>query len=152
MDIHERVTQWHTSDGVSFFRKMNFPSNAVILDFGAGYGEYSIALALSADYTVYAVDKNPKMLGHIQRKMEQYHVGNIILCEADVSSKCVFANDFADAILMYDLIHGNDLATKLPLRFRFFEEAHRILKPHGVLSVAPFECANLRDKTGKRKK
>jgi ubiquinone/menaquinone biosynthesis C-methylase UbiE len=36
--------------------------------------------------------------------------------------------------------------------FLFFEEAKRVLKPNGILSIAPFECDNLRDIGGKRKK
>jgi ubiquinone/menaquinone biosynthesis C-methylase UbiE len=52
---------------------------------------------------------------------------------------------------MYDLIHGNT-QDKTPIRFALFEEAKRILKPEGVLSIAPFECENLRDRNGKVRK
>ena len=47
MNIHERMSNWQENDGVKLFRDMNLPSDAIVVDFGCGYGEYTIALALS---------------------------------------------------------------------------------------------------------
>jgi hypothetical protein len=38
MNIHERIENWQTGDGVELFRKMNLPENGVFIDFGCGYG------------------------------------------------------------------------------------------------------------------
>lgn len=54
--------------------------------------------------------------------------------------------------MMYDMIHGNDLKTKLPIRYALLKEAWRVLKEDGILSIAPFDCEYLRDPSGKRKK
>lgn len=69
MNIHERIEKWQVEDGVYLFHKMKLPDNSVFIDFGCGYGEYTISLALSnKDCTVYAVDKNKKMLEIVQTK------------------------------------------------------------------------------------
>jgi len=41
-----------------------------------------------------------------------------------------FEDCFVDAVLLFDVIHGNDLQTKMPIRFELFEEAYRVLKPN----------------------
>lgn len=152
MNIHERIEKWQAEDGVQLFGKMNLPGNASFIDFGCGYGEYTISLALaSKNSTVYSVDKNKKMLKVIQDKIDRYSIKNVNLCEADGSLTIAFPNDFSDMVLMYDFIHGNT-QEKLPARFSWFEEAKRVLKPNGILSIAPFECEYLRDSCGKRKK
>ena len=153
MDIDENIINWHTGDGVSFFKRMCLPKNAVFLDFGCGCGEYAIALALSdPSSVVYAVDNNKKMLKAVEKKIKQYDVTNIRLLEANFTENIGITDMSADLILMYDVLHGNDLKTKLPLRFKYLEAAKRMLKKNGILSIAPFECENLKDINGKYKK
>ena len=152
MKIHERIDEWHTEEGVTLFRLMSIPRNAICLDFGCGFGEYSIASALARpDSTVYAIDKNPKVLKVVKEKIEQYKISNIVVKHSDGSMLIPYPDNFADLVLMYDFIHGNT-SEKLPIRFSFFEQAKRVLKPSAILSIAPFECENLRDIDGKRKK
>ena len=151
MNIHECIANWHSEDGVSFFRRMCLPKNAVFLDLGCGYGEYVVALALSDPSSiVYAIDNNKKMLKVIEEKIKQYNIANVRLLETDFTEN--IDDISADLVLMYDVLHGNDLKTKLPLRFKYLEAAKRMLKKNGILSVAPFECANLKDINGKYKK
>jgi len=153
MNIHERIEQWTKEDGVAFFRQMNLPKGGIFLDFGSGHGEYSVALALSdASSTVYAVDHSAQLLKFIGEKAARFQINNIIPHHADFGEKTGFADHFADAILMYDVIHGNDPKSKLPCRFRYFEEAKRVLKPGGVLSIAPFHCASLKNAEGRRER
>ncbi len=152
MNIHERVEKWQVEDGVHLFNKMNLPDNSVFIDFGCGFGEYTVSLALSnKNSTVYAVDKNKKMLEIVQSKTENHSITNVHLVKADGSPSIDFPDCYADMILMYDFIHGNT-QEKLPIRFEMFEQARRVLKPKGILSIAPFECEYLRDSSGKRKK
>jgi len=92
------------------------------------------------------------MLKTVRNKLEKYSIKNVILKENDFLHMYDIPDSFADLILMYDVIHGNDLKTKLPVRFDYYHEAKRILKSDGILSIAPFECANLKDINGKRKK
>ena len=152
MNIHEHIEKWQVDDGVELFRKMDLPENAICIDFGCGYGEYTISLALSSkNSTVYAIDKDKRMIKIVQDKLKKHSITNVRLCEADGSLTIAFPDNFSDMILMYDFIHGNT-PDKLPIRFSFFEEARRVIKPNGILSITPFECENLRDIKGKRKK
>lgn len=78
-------------------------------------------------------------------------IENIKLDHSDGSLVIPYSCGFADIVLLYDFIHGNT-QEKLPIRFKIFEEARRVLKPNGILSIAPFECKNLRDINGKSRK
>lgn len=70
MNIHERINVWQTDEGVSLFTQMHFPERCICLDFGCGFGEYSIAFALAyPNSTVYAIDKNAKALKAVADKM-----------------------------------------------------------------------------------
>lgn len=74
MNIHERMSNWQENDGVKLFRDMNLPSDAIVVDFGCGYGEYTIALALSLknEGKVYAIDKDNKALKILKNKVDEY--------------------------------------------------------------------------------
>ena len=43
MDIHDKLIEWEKKQGKKIFQKMGISENAVIADFGCGYGEYSIS-------------------------------------------------------------------------------------------------------------
>jgi cyclopropane fatty-acyl-phospholipid synthase-like methyltransferase len=55
MNIHERIEKWQVEDGVYLFHKMKLPDNSVFIDFGCGYGEYTISLALSNKDALYTL-------------------------------------------------------------------------------------------------
>ncbi|ACL74605.1 class I SAM-dependent methyltransferase [Ruminiclostridium cellulolyticum] len=152
MNIHEHIEKWQVEDGVHLFDKIKLPDNSVLIDFGCGYGEYTISLALSKKHsTVFSVDKDERMLKIVQDKIESHSITNVRLIKADGTLSIAFPDCYSDMILMYDFIHGNT-QEKLPIRFKFFEEARRVLKPNGILSIAPFECEYLRDSSGKRRR
>ncbi|MCK4296636.1 MAG: methyltransferase domain-containing protein, partial [Candidatus Marinimicrobia bacterium] len=48
-------------------------------------------------------------------------------------------NDSIDAVLLYDIIHlvGKDDSSTLKDRKKLYKEAHRLIKPSGMLSVYP---------------
>ena len=123
------------------------------MDFGCGHGEYTIALAYSdTSSTVYSIDTNKKMLKVVRDKLEKYNIKNVIPKENNFSNIPDISDNYADLILMYDVIFASDLKTKLPLRFGYYQEAKRILKPSGILSINLFEIGKTRDMCGKRKK
>lgn len=67
MSIHEKVQQWEREEGVRLFQNLGLPRNAVILDYGCGFGHYSIAASGflgGKDGQVYAVDINKDCLKH----------------------------------------------------------------------------------------
>jgi ubiquinone/menaquinone biosynthesis C-methylase UbiE len=154
MDIHKKVVEWETKIGVELFEYCNIPKNAIVIDFGCGYGHYSVAISQHLENgEVYSVDKDKKALAVLKKKINDYSRQNIKVVQNKGELNMEFEDCFADAILLFDIIHGSDLQTKMPIRFKLFEEAHRVLKPNGILAIAPFnECNRMRDKTGKQRK
>lgn len=154
MNIHERMSSWQENDGVKLFRDMNISSDAIVVDFGCGYGEYTIAIALSLKNkgTVFAIDKDNKALKILKNKVDEYNLKNVKIIKNNGELEIDCENETIDIVMMYDVIHGNDLKTKLPIRYALFKEAWRVLKENGIFSVAPFDCEYLRDLNGKRKK
>lgn len=154
MDIHQKVIEWETKVGVLLFERLNIPKNAIVIDFGCGYGHYSVAASQHLkNGKVYAIDKDKKALTVLKKKISDYSLQNITVIQNKGEFSIEFENCFADVVLLFDMIHGNDLQTKMPVRFKLFEEAHRVLKPNGILSITPFnECNRMRDKTGKQRK
>ena len=154
MNIHEKAIEWETKIGVELFERSNIPKDAVVIDFGCGYGHYSVAISHHLkNGAVYSVDKDKKALSVLKKKIKDYSLQNITVIQNKGELSMEFEDCFVDAVLLFDVIHGNDLQTKMPIRFKLFEEAYRVLKPNGILSITPFnECNRMRDKTGKQRK
>lgn len=52
---------------------MNIPNNTICLDFGCGFGEYSIAFSLAyPKSTVHAIDKDAKVLKVVADKIKKW--------------------------------------------------------------------------------
>lgn len=154
MNIHERIEFWMKNEGVELYKSINLPEDPKVIDFACGFGEYTIpiALAIGNSGRVYAVDKDSNALKILKQRIASYAIVNVEVIKNNGEQKIDFDDDFADLIVMNDFIHGNDLKTKMPIRFAFFEEARRVLKNGGILSIAPFDCEYLRDKSGKKRK
>jgi ubiquinone/menaquinone biosynthesis C-methylase UbiE len=153
MDIHEKLIEWEKKEGKKLFQKMGISQNAIIVDFGSGYGEYSISASkYLKDGKVFAIDCDKKSIKILQNKIDNYGIKNIEIIENKKELIIPLKYNFADVVLYYDMIHGNDLQTKLPVRFGMYTEAKRVLKKNGILSIAPFsECNKMKDKNGKYK-
>lgn len=154
MNIHQKMINWQENDGVKLFKDMRIPLNAVVVDFGCGYGEYTVAVALAMENkgTIYAVDKDNKALKILKNKIDECKLNNVYIRKNNGELLIQLENKTVDFVIMYDFIHGNDIKTKLPIRYKMFKESWRVLKEGGILSIAPFDCEYLRDSNGKRKK
>jgi ubiquinone/menaquinone biosynthesis C-methylase UbiE len=154
MNIHEELKNWEIKQGKEIFKKIGVSKNAIIADFGCGYGEYTVAASkYLKDGKVYAIDNNKNALGIVKKKITDYGLNCIEIIQNGKELTIPLKNDFVDILLYYDMIHGNNLQTKLPVRFDMYIEAYRVIKDNGILSIAPFcECNNMKDKNGKYKK
>ncbi|WP_310830990.1 class I SAM-dependent methyltransferase [Paenibacillus pedocola] len=148
MSIHEKVQQWEREEGVRLFQNLGLPRNAAILDYGCGFGHYSIAASRflgGKDGQVYAVDINKDCLKHVSKVADEEGLVNIITAGGNKDYSFNFSNDVFDMIMFYDLLHGDGFH-----RFTLYEEASRTLKKGGILSILPFHLSNFRDKEGKK--
>lgn len=89
MNIHERMISWQENDGVQLFRDMKLPSDSKVVDFGCGFGEYTIAIALSLknEGTVIAIDKDNKALKVLKSKVDEYKLNNVEIRKIMASCK-----------------------------------------------------------------
>ena len=154
MNIHEKLVEWEKKLGKNIFKDMKIPKNAVIADFGCGYGEYTIAAAkYLTKGNVLAIDNNQQALNIVKKKIQEYKITNVEIIKNGKELHIPLKNETVDILLFYDMIHGNYLETKLPTRFDMYPEAYRTLKLNGILSIAPFhECDRMKDKQGRWKK
>ena len=78
-EMYEELQAWEKNEGRVLFEKMHWRKDAKVLDYGCGYGHYSIALArtLNEMGRVYAVDTNKACLKELQQKIESEGLKNI---------------------------------------------------------------------------
>lgn len=148
--MYDRLVAWEKEEGKILFEKMCWRKDAKVLDYGCGYGHYSVALArgLNELGKVYAVDIKSDCLKELQVKLEACGIQNVEVQKGNKDYKLDFEDESLDIVLYYNLLHGGDGSHKKTL----LEEAHRVLKKNGILSILPFHLSNFRDEEGNKKK
>ena len=105
----------------------------VVLDFGCGSGTYTIPAAklVGEKGTVYGLDISRKALGKMQRKAEREGLRNIVRIDSSGGDKIPLEDETIDVMTLIDVLQEIDDKGAL------FDEAHRILKPGGIVIVYP---------------
>jgi ubiquinone/menaquinone biosynthesis C-methylase UbiE len=149
LSTHEKIKDWERNEGAKIFAALNLPGNAVVLDYGSGFGHYTFAVARALDGQgqVYAVDINPTCNQYVRETAEHGDLPNITVQEGNKDYNLNFGKDAFDLVLYYDIFHGNGNH-----RYTLLQEAQRVLKPGGILSVLPFHLSNFRDAKGEKRK
>jgi len=131
----DEMERWEQNTGVEFLEKIGLTSGQVVFDFGARVGHYTIpaAIVVGEKGMVYAVDREPDVLNELDRKAGILGLANVKTIETNGEMKFKIESRSLDAVFLYDVLHyleGN-------VRKSLYEELHRMLKPHGLLSVYP---------------
>ena len=148
--LYGDIERWEQEEGVELFKEMPLSGNdaPMILDFGYGFGEYLFAAANAFPKgMIYGVDGYPVSQKEVSQKVENNHIKNVKLINRVMNDLHEFEDDFFDLMLYYDILHGGDGK----LKYMLFEEAKRVLKSGGCLSVLPVHLGNWRDRAGKKK-
>jgi ubiquinone/menaquinone biosynthesis C-methylase UbiE len=101
-----------------------------VVDFGCGPGSFSLEAArqVGPSGKVYAIDKNPLALNSVRKRVAASGLENVrtILTDGvlDIPSHSM------DVVLLYDIFHY--FVQPHPV----LHEVHRVLKPHGILSMS----------------
>jgi ubiquinone/menaquinone biosynthesis C-methylase UbiE len=130
-DMEQREKQ----RGVVFLRKIGIKPGQTVLDFGCRVGHYTIPAAkiVGSEGIVYAIDKEQQALNELQQKATHLNLINIRIINSSGQIQIDLENDSIDVILFYDVLHYHEKKD----REKLYAEAHRILKPDGLLSVYP---------------
>lgn len=100
-----------------------------LVEFGCGYGTFTLAAAAIASGTVHALDIEPEMTTVVQQKCQDAGVHNVEVTLRDfVATGTGLADNSMDAALLFNILHHEEPVALMT-------EAFRVLKPNGMLAV-----------------
>lgn len=99
------------------------------IEFGCGYGTFTIPLARRILGTVFALDIDPVMVAATAARTLQAGLKNIIIDQRDfVTQGCGRESGSAGLVLLFNILHIEDPVNLL-------KEANRVLHPGGIVGV-----------------
>lgn len=102
---------------------------AHVVEFGCGFGTFTITAAKLIAGTTFALDIEPDLIELVREKCRQENVANVRLLLRDfVSSGTGLPDNSMDAALLFNILHHEAPVAVL-------REAHRILKSNGIAAV-----------------
>lgn len=100
-----------------------------VVDFGCGYGTFTIPAAQLITGTVHALDIEPEMIETTRAKAAQLRLTNISLYLRDfIIEQTGLPDSFADYVMLFNILHVENPGALLT-------EAHRLLRTGGKLGV-----------------
>lgn len=132
--MNDEIESWERKEGVDLIRKIGIEEGDAVLDFGAGYGHYTLPAAevIGRDGMVFAVDKDPDGLSAIAKKASQRNFTDRIKTiknTGDVTLK--FKSNTIDHVLLFDILHIFSKDERKVL----YNQIHDILKPGRTVSI-----------------
>lgn len=100
-----------------------------IVEFGCGYGTFTIPAARLISGTVHALDIEPEMIESVREKCGQEEIRNVQLAQRDfVGEGTGIPDSSMDAALLFNILHHEEPVALL-------KEAYRVLKQGGIAAV-----------------
>ncbi|MDO8460504.1 MAG: class I SAM-dependent methyltransferase [Nanoarchaeota archaeon] len=100
-----------------------------IVDFGCGYGTFTIPAARMVSGKVYAIDIEPEMVKETERKVRENRLSNVeTILRYFVSDGSGLKDESVDYVMLFNILHV-DKPEKL------LREAYRILQVGGRLGI-----------------
>jgi ubiquinone/menaquinone biosynthesis C-methylase UbiE len=129
------MEQWEKNQGPVFLRKIGITSGQTVLDFGCRVGHYTIPAAkiVGNNGIVYAIDTEEYALKELNHKADAHKLTNIKIIKTSGRMELPLQDGTVDAALFYDVLHYLGKGSRKTL----YQEASRILKQDGFLSVYP---------------
>ncbi len=99
------------------------------LEFGSGYGTFTIPAAKIIKGNIYALDIDSSMIERLKQKITEESIPNINVRQIDFIKEGTKLNDSTmDYTMLFNILH-----TKDPVKL--LNEAYRILKPNGKIGI-----------------
>jgi len=152
MSIFDEIRNWEKTEGKELISQLTDSPDPVILDYGCGAGDHSIAAAYAFDQKcrIYAVDIKKQMLDQLNAKAEERNIRCITTAIGREDFRHDFDDETFDLVIYSDIFHGEEKIYGGLHRFTMTEEAQRTLKKGGVLAVLPFHLSNFRNREKKK--
>lgn len=100
-----------------------------VLDFGCGYGTFTVPAARLTKGTVYAIDIEARMLDCTARKAAAEGLSNVQIIQRDfVAGGTGLADGAVGYAMLFNILHAEEPC-------RLLQEAFRVLRPAGRLAV-----------------
>lgn len=100
-----------------------------VVEFGSGYGTFTLPVARRTSGTIHALDIEPDLVSSLQAKVRGNGLGNVAAKVRDFVRDGTGLPDASVAHAMaYNILH-------IEAPVDLLREAHRVLKPGGILSI-----------------
>ena len=100
-----------------------------LVEFGSGYGTFTISAARLISGTVFALDIEPDLIELVRGKCKSAKVKNVRLLLRDfVGTGTGLPDNSMEAALLFNILHHEEPVALM-------KEAFRVLKPNGMLAV-----------------
>jgi SAM-dependent methyltransferase len=107
---------------------------ADVVDFGCGYGTFTIAAARLTSGIVHALDIEPEMLRATAARAEALNLTNVRTVQRDfVADGTGLSDESVGYAMLFNILHAEDPVGLL-------REAHLVLRPGGQVSVIHWVC------------
>jgi ubiquinone/menaquinone biosynthesis C-methylase UbiE len=128
MELESRV--------LNMLQQIGIRRNQTVLDFGCGYGAYTIPVAkiVGEQGKVYALDKDKEALDALMQRGESAGL-NIDRMETSGELEIGLTDESVDVVLLFDVFHSFYFP-KTEDRRRLLSEIHRIMKPSALLAIS----------------
>ncbi len=103
--------------------------NGNVIEFGCGYGTFTVIAAQQIRGTVYALDIDPPMVASTRARVARAGLKNVVVEQRDfVANGCGREPQSASLALLFNILHIENPVGLL-------KEAHRVLRPGGLVAV-----------------
>jgi ubiquinone/menaquinone biosynthesis C-methylase UbiE len=122
---------------IKLLKRIGIRRGQTVLDFGCGYGIYTIPVALivGEQGRVYALDKNKEAIDALMQKARSACLANVERMETSGELEIKLADETVDVVLLFDVFHSFYFPQAGDRR-RLLGEIYRIMKPSAFLSIS----------------
>ena len=122
---------------INMIEQIGIKRGQTILDFGCGYGAYTIPVAqiVGEQGRVYALDKDKEALDLLMYRGELEGLNNIDRMKTSGELKIRLSDESVDVVLLFDVFHSFYFPNAKDRR-KLLGEIRRVMKPSAFLSVS----------------